>query len=813
MNQASSRSQPISRRRFLRDCTVSASALASFSILGCRSLLSSTTGPVTGPASRTYSLDHNWLFDGEFNPKALTTRFDDTAFSRVTVPHCVTELSWQNWDPATWARVWIYRRHFTLPKECRNLRVFLDFDGVMVGTTPVINGHPLPQHLGGYLPSRYELTDWLDNEDNVLAVVVDSRWSNVPPEGSPDGPKSIDYLEPGGIFRGVRLQAVPPVFISDVFAKPMKVLDADRRMEVTCSIDAGAILAEPARVQVELKDGARVVARVQQAVRLEKPGLSEVTLTLAELGNVALWEIDTPRLYDVVATLLVEGRPVHDYQVRTGLRDARFEVDGFFLNGRRFRLFGLNRHELFPYVGFAMPRRVMRRDAEILRREFNGNVVRCSHYPQSEAFLAACDELGLMVWEETPGWQYLGDAAWKELVVRDVGHMVTRDRNHPAIIIWGVRVNESQNDPALYERTRAVAKSLDDSRPTSGSMAPWSVKNWKQEWHQDVFAFDDYHSAPDGSVGIRKPLPGVPYMLAETVGQCSYAAKRGMNNWYRRAGDLQLQMQQALYHAQAHSHAGAYSRMAGVIAWCAFDYASLMNSYRGVKCPGVADVFRIPKLGAAFYQAQVSPRTRLVIQPDFYWDFGPQSPRGPGKHAAIFSNCDRLDIFVAGKLYATAQPDRENFAHLEYPPFFCDLDIENAAAKPELHIDGYVGDGLALSKSFSSDPAQDQFFLAADDAELTGDGVDATRLVFKVVDKFGAERAFAGGKVAFEISGPGMVVGDNPFALDDSGGVGAIWVRTVPNGSGEITVQAVHSSLGVKSVTINVQHDVRLERI
>ena len=814
MNQASGRSLPISRRRFLRDCTISASALASLSVSGCRSLISSKTAQTTGPASRTFPLDQDWLFGGKFNPEALAPSFNDATFSRAAVPHCVTKLSWQNWDPATWEQVWIYRRHFTLPKDCRKLRVFLHFDGVMVGTTPVINGHALPQHLGGYLPSRYEITDWLAESDNVLAVAVDSRWSNVPPEGSPDGPMSIDYLEPGGIFRPVHLQAVPPVFISDVFAKPVKVLDADRRIEVTCSIDAGAILTKPAQVQVELTDGARIIARAQQTLRLEKPGTSEVTLTLSDLGNVALWDIDTPRLYNVVATLWVEGRPVHDYRVRTGLRDARFEVDGFFLNGRRFRLFGLDRHELFPYVGFAMPRRVMRRDAEILRREFNCNAVRCSHYPQSEAFLDACDELGLMVWEETPGWQYLGDAVWKELVIRDVGDMVTRDRNHPAIIIWGVRVNESQNDPALYVQTRTVAKSLDDSRPTSGSMAPWSEKNWKQEWHQDVFAFDDYHAADDGSVGIREPLPGAPYLLTETVGQFSYAAKTGFNNnKYRRAGDLQLQTLQALYHAQAHSRAAAYPRMAGVIAWCAFDYASLINSCRTVKCPGVADVFRIPKLGASFYQAQVSPKTRPVIQPDFYWDFGPQSPRGPGQHAAIFSNCDRLEIFVAGKQIASAQPDWENFPHLEYPPFFCDLDIEDAAAKPELRIDGYVGDGLALSKSFSSDPAQDQFFLAADDKELTGDGVDAARLVFKAVDKFGAERAFAGGKVAFDITGPGLMVGDNPFALEDSGGVGAIWIKTVPNRSGEITVKAVHSSLGVKSVTINVQPDARTERI
>ena len=412
---------------------------------------------------------------------------------------------------------------------------------------------------------------------------------------------------------------------------------------------------------------------------------------------------------------------MHDYRVRTGLRDARFEVDGFFLNGRRFRLFGLNRHELFPYVGFAMPRRVMRRDAEILRREFNCNAVRCSHYPQSEAFLDACDELGLMVWEETPGWQYLGDAAWKELVVRDVGDMVTRDRNHPAIIIWGVRVNESQNDPALYERTRAVAKSLDDSRPTSGSMAPWSEKNWKQEWHQDVFAFDDYHSAPDGSVGIREPLPGVPYMLAETVGQCSYAAKRGMNNKYRRAGDLQLQMQQALYHAQAHSRAAAYPRMAGVIAWCAFDYASLMNSYRGVKCPGVADVFRIPKLGASFYQAQVSPKTRPGDSTRLLLGFWSSIAARAGQTRRHFFELRPAGDFRRRKTISPARSRTgKTFRTWNIRRSSATWTLKTPPPSPNCALMATSATGLALSKSFSSDPTQDQFFLAADDAGTDG---------------------------------------------------------------------------------------------
>jgi beta-galactosidase len=367
-----------------------------------------------------------------------------------------------------------------------------------------------------------------------------------------------------------------------------------------------------------------------------------------------------------------------------------------------------------------------------------------------------------------------------------------------------VRANESANDVALYRRTTALAKSLDDSRPTSGSMTSGSRKNWKQEWQEDVFAFDDYHSAPDGSVGIEEPVTGVPYMLAEAVGQFDYTGGKGFGIRYRRAGDVNLQQAQAVRHAQAHSRAAGNPRICGVIAWCAFDYASLINSYNTVKTPGVADVFRIPKLGASFYQAQTDPKVRPVIQPSFYWDFGPQTPKGPGNKAAIFSNCDRLDVFIDGRLHSNVYPDRSNFPHLKHPPFFADLEIDGGG-RPELRIDGYLKDHVVLSRSFSSDSSADQFAVEADDGVLMADGADATRLVLKVVDKFGAERAFADGEVTLEVTGPGIIVGDNPFSVSESGGVGAIWIKTVPNGVGSIRVAAKHSKLGTKVVEIAVE--------
>lgn len=790
-----------SRRSFLRG-SAAAAALVSTPVL--KSWGSVAAGArLSGAAQWRLRLDQNWLFGGKLTPAALEPEFDDAGFSRITLPHCVLPLSWNNWNPMNWEAVWTYRRHFKVPPNREGLRFFLHFERVMAGVTPVINGRALSGHLGGYLPFQYEVTQFLQDDDNVLALAVDSRWLNAPPSGSLRGPASIDYLLPGGVTGSVHLVAVPGIFISDVFARPANVLGTERRLDVTCTLDARTSLPTPVRILASLQEHGRTIATTSKSFLL-KVADQEISLSIGDLGNIALWDVEKPHLYDVIVTVLAEDKPLHNYRTRIGFREARFDVDGFFLNGRRLPIFGLDRHELYPYVGYAAPHRVLRKDAEILRRDFHCNMVRCSHYPQSEAFLHACDELGLMVWEELPGWQYIGDESWQELAMRDVGGMVRRDRNHPSVIIWGVRVNESRNDVSLYRRTRDLAKSLDETRPTSGTMTPGSRQSWLQEWHQDVFAFDDYHAASPGVVGIDPPLPGVPYLVTEAVGQFNYSTGKGFRKYYRRAGDPGAQQEQAILHAQAHSKAANYPRCAGLIAWCAFEYGTLLGDFHGVKYAGVSDVFRIPKLGAAFYLAQGDPDIRPVIQPSFYWDFGPRTPSGPGDKAAIFSNCDRLVLFVDGKQHSVLHPDRAGYPHVKHAPSFADL-IMDGGALPELRIDGYVGDRMVLSRSFASNHDGDRLFVHTDDAVLQADGADATRLVFAAVDKFGAPRPFVDGLVSIRLQGPGVILGDNPFDFGPSGGAGAVWIRALSGSIAPIRIEARHPALGRGAVEIEVR--------
>ena len=352
--------------------------------------------------------------------------------------------------------------------------------------------------------------------------------------------------------------------------------------------------------------------------------------------------------------------------MRIGFREARFTLDGFFLNGRRVKLFGADRHQFFPFAGGAMPARVQARDAEIMRRELNCTMVRCSHYPQAEAFFDACDELGLMAWEEAPGWGYLGDDAWKALAYRDIGEMIVRDRNHPSIIVWGARLNETPNDTAFYTSTNELAHALDDSRPTAGAMAGMRLTT---DYQQDVFGEDDYSSVK-GPDGLKEPVlqppvsgAGKPYLVSEAVGTLS-----GPAIYYRRTDAQAVQQGQATAHARVHDLAASDDRYCGLLAWSGFDYPSGSgNQYRGVKYTGVVDLFRIPKPGAAIYQAQADPRVRPVIAPAFYWDFGPQSPVSALPAAMICANLDRLEVYVGGGHFATLTPDRAGYPHLRLP--------------------------------------------------------------------------------------------------------------------------------------------------
>ena len=785
-----------SRRAILR--TGVGGAIASLAATGC-SITGTRGAGLTAtsqraPSARAYSFNQGWLFDG-YAEGCADRWYDDSGFAPVTLPHTVTPLSWGDWDPATWEAVWIYRKHFRVP-DTRGERVFVDFDGVMVNGTVVINGTVLGTHQGGYLPWSAELTGHLAHDDNVLAVIVDSRWLPVPPDGAPDGAGAVDYLQPGGIYREATLRVVPQVYLSDVFARPVDVLSSDRSVRVQATIDSAAARGGRARVVAELLRGSDVLASSSTTVRVGGPGTRTATLSIKRIRDVTLWSPETPRLYKIRVTLTpAEGRP-HALEVTTGFREAVFRPEGFYLNGERRAIFGLNRHQLFPYIGMAAAARLQRRDAEILKTELNCNMVRCSHYPQSPDFLDACDELGIMVWQEPPGWHYVGDTAWQDLVLQNVRDMVVRDRSRPSVIVWGTRLNESADYPGLYAKARQLAYELDGSRQTTGAMSSHSTEGWAE----DVFGFDDYQHSDDGNATLLPPFSGLPYLVSEAVGALDGPPTY---RWIDSAATLEVQ---ARMHAQVHSIAQSEPGYAGLIGWAGFDYASLYGGdrvWRHLKTPGVMDTFRVPKPGAAIYRSQAEPRVRPVILPVFFWDFGSATPDGPGGNVMIATNCDRLEIYVGGRHHATGTPAHRDFPGLAHPPAFASL-LVDGSRRPELRIDGYLGSQLVASLRMSSDTRRDRLVLAAESNSIRADGSDTTRLTFRAVDAYGNLRCSATGLVSLSLTGPATLIGDNPFDFGTYGGVGGAFVRSRPGRTGRVKITAEHPALGRATASVTV---------
>ena len=727
-------------------------------VAGLAALPGNPQAPAAG--RQVFLMNRNWLYGGRNVPGASEPGFDDSRFEKITLPHANVVLPWHSFDDKRYEFVSIYRRHFRLPDSAKGQRVFVDFEGAMTASTVTVNGHRFEEYKGGYTPFSFEITPHIHwGEDNLLAVELDStERSDIPPFGG-----NIDYLTFGGIYREVSLRIVPQTFIENVFVQPIDILSAGRRLLVRCNMNGAG-----GEVNIDLRDGERVL----QSARGSAAGV-----TLTGLGDVELWSLTHPKLYTVVAKLGPD-----EYRTRIGFRETRFTPKGFYLNGQHLKLRGLNRHQTFPYVGGAMPARVQRRDAQILKKELKINLVRTSHYPQSRHFLDACDELGLLVLEEIPGWQHIGENAWQDIAVRNVGEMIRRDWNHPSIILWGVRINESQDNHDFYTRTNRLAHELDPSRQTGGIRYLYN-----SELLEDVFTMNDF--------GFPLRPPNHPlYLNTEFVGH-TYSTKR--------EDQVERVAEHTLRHARIHNQLASDDRYAGGIGWCAFDYNTHANFGSGDRIcyHGVSDIFRLPKAAAGFYRSQCEPSEEIVLEPAFSWSSGDHSGAGGPGIVPVCSNCDHLKLYVDGALKTEADPDRATFAHLKYPPFMVNLSGLPLNPWGDLRIEGYLGGKKVISKNYSGKGIDVQLLVEPDDRELLGDGQDVTRVVLRAVDEYGNIQQFSSGAVQLTIEGPGEIVGENPFGL--VAGAGAIWIRT-KQGAGTVTLNARHQYLGTREIRLTV---------
>ncbi len=332
----------------------------------------------------------------------------------------------------------LYRLRFAVPTEWKGRRIRLVFDGVMTDATVKLNGRSAgPTHQGGFYRFRHDITSLVKvgagaENENLLEVDVAKVSANPETELAERGG---DYWVFGGIFRPVWLEAVPAQSIEQL------AIDARADGALTVDVTLGSVRdgsrpdgpgLAPERVEGQVIDAAGQPVGPVFTQKIPAGGIGRLRLT-THLDAPRLWNAETPNLYTLRVSRWRGETAVHTVSQRFGFRT--FEVrdgQGLFLNGQRILLKGVNRHSFRPETGRALTREDCFADVRLLR-QMNMNAVRMSHYPPDEAFLEACDELGLYVLDELSGWQRAHGTTVGRLLVRE---MVERDVNHPSILFW-----------------------------------------------------------------------------------------------------------------------------------------------------------------------------------------------------------------------------------------------------------------------------------------------------------------------------------------------------------------------------------------
>ena len=608
-------------------------------------------------------LNNGWEFTRQFSEEFLRGGGEDV--TTVRLPHTCAETPYDYFDESVYQMVSGYRRTLTVPEEWAGKRLILTVGAAGHCAAVYLDGEMLTIHRSGYTAFRVDLSRAQPGE-HLLVIQVDSRETvNQPPFGF-----VVDYMTYGGLYREVWLEVKEPAHIVDVFAKPRVVrpggiVDSD----VHCAeADRDCVIR-----QTLLYDGAAVATA---AVSLEGANLMAPAIPVSmKVPEVHLWDIDEANLYTLETELLRRGEVLDTHTARIGFREIDFRADGFYLNGRKVKLRGLNRHQSYPYVGYAMPASMQRLDADILKRELGLNAVRTSHYPQSHHFIDRCDELGLLVFTEIPGWQHIGDAAWKSVAIDNVREMVEQYRNHPSIILWGVRINESKDDDDLYRATNELARQLDPTRPTGGVRC---IK--KSHLFEDVYTYNDF--VHDGTNAGCEPKKAV----TSDMNKAYFISEYNGHMFPTKMFDSELHLlEHTLRHATVRDAVEGESDIAGAFGWCMFDYNTHQDFGSGDRIcyHGVLDMYRNPKPAAAVYAVEQDEVPVLEISSSMDIGEHPASNRG---RIYLLTNADSVRMYRNGLLLHEYTHADSPFQHLRRGPILV-TDFIGPRLEQEEHMD------------------------------------------------------------------------------------------------------------------------------
>ncbi|MCI5745851.1 MAG: glycoside hydrolase family 2 protein, partial [Erysipelotrichaceae bacterium] len=559
--------------------------------------------------SEIINLNYKWYFKENYNKDDLQLgNFKD--FKEVDLPHSNKIVPINNFDEKMIQIVSIYKKMINI--ESLDDQYVLRFEGIGQKSKVYVNGKYVASHLCGFTRFDVDITSFLHVQENEIAVVVDSREINQPPFGF-----VIDYLCFGGIYREAYLLKRKKVhFIDSYFHHDENNWFFDYKISSK---------SKKYRINLSIKD-----EKDNEIFSSSCNNLSEIK---GKMKKVHLWDVDDPYLHTLKANIVDENNiEIDSISYQVGFRFLSITPSGVLLNHKHIKVMGVNRHQSYPQVGYAMAKRGQYDDA-IKIKELGFNAVRTSHYPQSIHFLDACDKLGLLVFEEIPGWQHVGDEKWKKIAINNVKDMIARDKNHPCIMLWGVRINESIDDHDFYVRTNQMAHECDPYRLTGGVRCiPHS------ELLEDVYTYNDFvNSGKNLYLKDKKEITSdmsKPYLVSEYGGHMF--PTKAFDNENRR-GEL------CLLHGNVVQEARRHDDIIATFAWCFADYNTHKEFGSGdlICYHGICDIFRNDKYSTYAYK-KYKNEPYLEVTSNF--NIG-ESNGGYIRDIVISTNCDFVKMY------------------------------------------------------------------------------------------------------------------------------------------------------------------------
>lgn len=742
--------------------------------------------PHTGRS--VYNMNPAWrIHKGEVQG-AEQKDFDDSAWALVSLPDGMEYLPAEasgcvNYQGGVW-----YRKHFTPDENWKGKQLFLHFEAIMGKSKVWVNGSLVKEHFGGYLPVIADVTRHLEmGKDNVIAVWADNSDDPVYPPGKPQN--MLDFAYFGGIYRDCWMVVHNDVFITDpnyedetagggLFVSFGQVSEQNAEIKLDLHVRNQSTKSFAGSVVFELYDkDHRMICAEKKALSLAK-GKARSTSVQMEVAAPHLWAPDSPYLYQLHVLLKDRsGNVVDGYRRRIGIRSIEFKgKDGFWLNGKPYPypMIGANRHQDFAVIGNALSNSLHWRDAKKLR-DAGLRVIRNAHYPQDPAFMDACDELGLFVIVNTPGWQFWNDEpVFAERVYNDIRNMVRRDRNHPSVWMWEPILNETWYPedfarnvldilkeeypyPYCYAGCDATARGHEYfpilfSHPTNGlggafnaeSLDP-KVSYFTREWGDNV---DDWssHNSPSR---VSRAWGEVP-MLIQAQG---YAKT-----------DYQYTNYDVLYR-------NPRQHMGGCL-WHSFDHQR--GYHPDPFYGGIMDAFRQPKLSYYMFCAQrpaianeglISETGPMVFIANAMTPFSP-------KDVTVYSNCDevRLTYCEGGKQFVhKKQLSAEGMPSpvIVFPNVW-DVMYDKQLSRNKKQADSYLlAEGLIDGKVVATHkvmpsrrPSKLLLWVDDEQVEMTADGSDLVTVIAAVADEKGTIKRLNNYHIRFEIEGQGELVGN-----------------------------------------------------